>query len=85
MKNNLRPVFIGCYGFSLVCVVVGGLAIASQHHRAGTVLLCVAVIILPISFIAQYVTLGFWNPLKLFKKEHVEIPPVEVTRAPWSH
>ena len=85
MKNTLRPVLIGCYLCAILGAAAGGLAIVSQHRGAGTALLIASVIISPLALIVQYVTLGYWNPLKLFKKEHVEIPPVEVTRAPWAH
>ena len=82
MKGALRAFLILCYAAALVSAAIGvRLFIVS---RTGAVFLCVAGIIPLLALTVHYVFLGFWNPLKLFKKELVVVASTEVTRAPWS-
>ena len=83
MKAGLRVLLIFCHAVALVSAVAGVSLFLVK--KTGTALLFAAVVIPLVSLVVQYVFLGFWNPLKLFKKSHVEIADTEVTKAPWAH
>ena len=83
MKNVLKFILIGCYGAAVVCAVVG--VRSFFVHKSGGAFAVLAVAIPLPALVIQYVFLGFWNPVNLFKKAPVEIPHAEVTRAPWGN
>ena len=83
MKAGLKAFLICCHVGALVCAAIGGRLLVAG--KTGAILVFAAVIVSLVALIVQYVVLGFWNPLKLFKKAHVEIAGTEVTKAPWAH